>query len=676
MQLSAVGDTISQYEDKLQSISPDSVIERSKCASYIIKLKELHACASTLIEILSPLRIKAERFWFCGPVDHTTCLSVDKSEIHRWRVFRDVDISASLKLQIAEFKADCRSILNSYFADMLELFERERQFQDQELEKLENRPIRLHNKLPLSALDQISRTCNSFISTSMYPYTHIHIVDTAFAKRLGYSVSRLLAMPVITFVVNTRETETIINELVSGADNPTLAILFYRSITRKVVAVHWEISTMEIDDMVVGCGIDITQEIESTHLKQAIGVQKMLRQWLHSIRNASFEQQARVILDETAALESRIDNNSYADDFRAIYDSINLLIHTAKTSVGLIDQALDTTGLIQQMAVVDFVNNLTSFPHHFASSEGMGAVYCQCVFILNGKRVQSHEFGTLFVTGEVVNIQSALENIIANAVRTSDPISGIIIELEVQQMDNKLQFRVNVVDNASGGMPLEVFQYLERELGPSKCQDERKKGSETVNVSSPRHGGSQMGLWNLVELYHILTQAGGNDFDLRVTTQRTGSTVSMRFTMDLMAPVTIAKLPSSRSDHEHARKKLKGTLLVVDDSVIIRKIIGKYLLSLDCAYQICSDGSEALQWFSSNARECAGVITDLEMPKVGGDALIASIKEMCPTTPCVLVSGNDIGVDKLPLGTMRAIVKPITLPVVESIIIDFLSLQE
>ena len=49
-----------------------------------------------------------------------------------------------------------------------------------------------------------------------------------------------------------------------------------------------------------------------------------------------------------------------------------------------------------------------------------------------------------------------------------------------------------------------------------------------------------------------------------------------------------------------------GTLLVADDSAVIRKIICKYLDALLAQYVVCKDGREAADWFEVNYETCCG----------------------------------------------------------------------
>ena len=102
----------------------------------------------------------------------------------------------------------------------------------------------------------------------------------------------------------------------------------------------------------------------------------------------------------------------YDQQFNSIADGLKTLIHTAKISIGLINQALDTKGLgkmiagksdllmqcdyclflkylyvVQLVSATDFLNNLSGFPANFAKSEGLDEMPIKCIFRMNGVRV-------------------------------------------------------------------------------------------------------------------------------------------------------------------------------------------------------------------------------------------------------------------------------------------------
>ena len=116
--------------------------------------------------------------------------------------------------------------------------------------------------------------------------------------------------------------------------------------------------------------------------------------------------------------------------------------------------------------------------------------------------------------------------------------------------------------------------------------------------------------------------------------------------------------------------------MVVDDSAIIRKIMSKMLDNVNVSYHICKDGFEALQWFQEHVEVCAAIITDLEMPKMGGDVLILQARQINPQLPCYVVSGTDIGAVNLPSGARMAVIKPLSSEKIVEILEDICSLQE
>jgi CheY-like chemotaxis protein len=253
-----------------------------------------------------------------------------------------------------------------------------------------------------------------------------------------------------------------------------------------------------------------------------------------------------------------------------------------------------------------------------------------------------------------------------------------------------------VTDFAPGGLPAAALKFLQDNIGTHKCNDERTDVTNNPNRAISKGRSSRSGLPHIVELSHQLTASGGDDFDMNVTTRDSGTSFRMRFELNLMAPVS-SETPIGKENIQQINglssfslslflhlsvsdsfsvSLLLGTLLVVDDSMVIRKIISRYLDSLQCAHKVCVDGAQAWDWFVENHSSCAGVITDLEMPKMGGDALISKVQELSPGKPCFIVSGNDISPDKLPSGALRAIIKPITSDQIQLILSEIYAIQQ
>lgn len=132
-------------------------------------------------------------------------------------------------------------------------------------------------------------------------------------------------------------------------------------------------------------------------------------------------------------------------------------------------------------------------------------------------------------------------------------------------MDSKLQFLIDITDSAMGGLPLHTLNYLQEQLGPLKCTDERYPISQpTLSAQSSSKSLSSLpslsslslssstslsesprtpltttispasGVGYMIAKYQELTR-NGDDCDLRITTRLTGSSFRLRFSMNRMA---------------------------------------------------------------------------------------------------------------------------------------------
>ena len=83
------------------------------------------------------------------------------------------------------------------------------------------------------------------------------------------------------------------------------------------------------------------------------------------------------------------------------------------------------------------------------------------------------------------------------------------------------------------------------------------------------------------------------------------------------------------------------TILVVDDSLSVRKVIEKHLVSSQFKVELAVDGLDALE--KLRARPISLVLTDLEMPRMHGFELIAEMRrhEAFRSVPVIVVTSRD-----------------------------------
>ena len=82
---------------------------------------------------------------------------------------------------------------------------------------------------------------------------------------------------------------------------------------------------------------------------------------------------------------------------------------------------------------------------------------------------------------------------------------------------------------------------------------------------------------------------------------------------------------------------MSSRLLVVDDEEMIRDTISIHLEKMGHEVVLAEDGEEAIELLNKEKFDL--VFTDMRMPKIGGEEVLAAVKMVSPTTPLIIMSG-------------------------------------
>ena len=82
-------------------------------------------------------------------------------------------------------------------------------------------------------------------------------------------------------------------------------------------------------------------------------------------------------------------------------------------------------------------------------------------------------------------------------------------------------------------------------------------------------------------------------------------------------------------------------ILVVDDDTSVREIVAKVLVNHGYRIVSCKDGVEAIALFATQPEKVSLVITDINMPYVGGAVLVRALRQMKPDIRLIAMSGLD-----------------------------------
>ncbi len=79
-------------------------------------------------------------------------------------------------------------------------------------------------------------------------------------------------------------------------------------------------------------------------------------------------------------------------------------------------------------------------------------------------------------------------------------------------------------------------------------------------------------------------------------------------------------------------------ILLVDDDEMVLQTIGDFLNRRGHRVKTASDGSEALQTMAAKPPDL--IISDIQMPGMGGIAFLRAIRERFPDLPVILMTGH------------------------------------
>ncbi len=85
------------------------------------------------------------------------------------------------------------------------------------------------------------------------------------------------------------------------------------------------------------------------------------------------------------------------------------------------------------------------------------------------------------------------------------------------------------------------------------------------------------------------------------------------------------------------------TLLVVEDEIVVREALVESLQSLNYRVLEAVDGQDALEILEQHGDQVALVLSDMVMPRMGGQALFHAMRQRGLTAPVLILSGHLIG---------------------------------
>jgi len=228
------------------------------------------------------------------------------------------------------------------------------------------------------------------------------------------------------------------------------------------------------------------------------------------------------------------------------------------------------------------------------------------------------------VDADITQIQQILMNLVINASEAIDKHNGVIIvSTGVMDVDDGyLQRSIHQQDVLPGS-----FVYLE--VSDSGCgMDEATRKKIFDPFFTTKFTGRGLGMSAVLGIVH------GHQGVLHLNSEP-GQGATFRIALPLSASGEVQ--PGRQAEKAPVRGK-SGLILVIDDEETIREVACMLLTEMGFDVITAADGQEGVAVFQQQGK-VTGVILDMTMPRMGGEACYHALRELDPDIKVILSSG-------------------------------------
>lgn len=233
--------------------------------------------------------------------------------------------------------------------------------------------------------------------------------------------------------------------------------------------------------------------------------------------------------------------------------------------------------------------------------------------------------GFSMVQGDKSQLHSAFLNLGVNA-RDALPDGGVIeFSTEIIPGADVLSSDVTTGDRAEHYLKITV-----KDNGVGMDEETKSRVFEPFFSTKPEGKGTGLGL---PSVYGTVKQHGGY-----ISLE---SALDKGTTFILYLPVAgDAPVPAEKCTACAQQSSIKtGTILVVDDTPLIREMMVEALESEGYTVHSCENGNDGLAWFRSNYVTCDLVILDYAMPGMNGKECFLEMLKVFPSIKAIIASG-------------------------------------
>ncbi|WP_157627845.1 hybrid sensor histidine kinase/response regulator [Thermodesulfatator autotrophicus] len=449
-----------------------------------------------------------------------------------------------------------------------------------------------------------------FIITAIDPQTgEIILANESFTKVLGYDLGEIIGRKVFDFILpeERKKAQECCHRVCKGEEKDEIEFLWLtKSGNHKLLrSTCFLVDLAEAGNIIFNIARDITEEKKLS--EQLIQAQKM--EAVGRLAGGLAHDFNNLITSLKNYVELLAINKNNPEKVEHIAENIRLVLERT----GNITQKLLTFSGKQPQKTSKL--NLSQFLHEMQD-------FWQRL-VGENIELETDIADDIWVKIDETHLQQIIMNLLINAKDVLPEGGKIQITLEQKEFDsyflNKLKLKgktyaILSISDSGPGIPQKYLPYI----------------FEPFFTTKPPGKGTGLGL---AMVYSLVKQYQGH---ISVYTEE-GKGTTFRILLPI-AEKSTTQSPHTQENRTSIKEKTKNwSILVVEDDPLVKEPIIELLKSTGYQAVAAQDGLEALNIILKTKIDL--VITDLIMPKMGGEALVQKIKTSYPNIKIILTSG-------------------------------------
>ena len=441
-------------------------------------------------------------------------------------------------------------------------------------------------------------------------------INPAWEKILGWPEDELLSKPFIAFV-HPEDVETIkdiAEDIIKRGEPKINVITRYRCRDGSYKWLSWNSITIKDEKLVFAVVRDITEIVKNDTEKKKLEAQLIQAQKMESLGTMAggiahdFNNILNIIMGYASLLKA---NDAGAN---RVQKEADIILDASRRGAGLVKQLLTfarkTESIFEQLQVNDIITEIQKLlKETFPKTIEIKCALQEKLPAITGDSTQIHQV----LLNLCVNARDAMENS-GKLTITTIYISNDEIKIIKPDIEQGEYIEIQVQDTGSG-----VDETVKQKIfDPFFTTKEKGKGT---------------GL-GLALVYGIVKSHGGS---INLTSELGKGT-----TFYVYLPAHTHAEEVYISDTKNTIETVSqgtGTILIVEDEKLNNELLKRMLVVNGYGVIAAYDGLQGITAYQNHRTKIAAVISDIGLPKLGGEDVFKQIKIMNPKAKIILASG-------------------------------------